>query len=61
MFQLETFIIQGHRKVIDHYRRLRDTAVSETERARFQRRMLEEYEALKRYTEPHSHRARHAA
>ena len=61
MFQLDTFIIQGHQKVIDHYRRLHDTAGSEAERERFQRRMVEEYEAMKRYTEPHSNGARHAA
>lgn len=48
MLQLEAFIEQGHRKVIDHYRWLRDTATSEVERERFQRRMIEEYEALKR-------------
>jgi hypothetical protein len=54
MFQLDTFIIQGHQKVIDHYRWLRDTAGSEAERERFQRRMVEEYEALKRDTEPPS-------
>ncbi len=61
MFQLDTFIMQGHQKVIDHYRWLRDTAVSEAERERFQRRMVQEYEVMKRYTEPHSNRARHAA
>lgn len=48
MFQLDAFIERGHRKVIDHYRWLRDTATSEAERESFQRRMVEEYEALRR-------------
>jgi hypothetical protein len=48
MPHLDAFIEQGHRKVIDHYRWLRDTATSEVERERFQRRMVEEYEALRR-------------
>lgn len=61
MFQLERFILQGHQKIIDHWRWLRDTAGSEAERERFQRRMVQEYEAMKRYTEPHSNGARHAA
>lgn len=52
MFQLDNFIVRGHRKVIDHYRWLRDTATSEADRERFERRMVEEYEALKRDTEP---------
>lgn len=51
MFELDNFIVQGHRKVIDHYRWLRDTATSEADRERFERRMVEEYEALKRDTE----------
>lgn len=51
MLDLDDFIEQGHRKVIEHYRRLRDTAASEVERERFQRRMVEEYEALKRHVE----------
>ena len=51
MFQLDTFIVQGHQKIIDHYRWLRDTATSDVERERFQRRMVEEYEALKSDTE----------
>ena len=47
MLHLDAFIEQGHRKVIDHYRWLRDTAASEVEREHFQRRMVEEYEALR--------------
>lgn len=61
MFQLDSFIIQGHQKVFEHYRWLRDTAKSEAEREHFQRRIVDEYEALKRDTEPQSHGARHAA
>jgi len=58
MFQLVTFIVQGHQKVIDHYRWLRDAAKSDVERERLQRRMVEEYEALKRYTGQQPRRAR---
>ncbi len=61
MFQLETFIIRGHQKVMEHYRWLRDTAASDAERERFQRRMAEEYEALKRYTDARSGGTRQAA
>jgi hypothetical protein len=50
MFQLETFTLQGHQKIIDHYSWLRDTATSDVERERFQRRIDEEYEALRRHT-----------
>jgi hypothetical protein len=51
MLQLDAFIEQGHRKIIDHYRWLRDTAKSDVERERFQKRMVEEYEALRRDSE----------
>jgi hypothetical protein len=61
MFQLETFIVQSHQKIIDHYRWLRDTSTSEVERERFQRRMAEEYEALMRHTEHQSRGAQRAA
>jgi hypothetical protein len=37
MFQLDTFIVEGHQKNIDHYRWLRDISRSEAERERFQR------------------------
>lgn len=50
MYQPDDFIVRSQQKVIDHYRWLRDTARSEVERARFQRRMIEEYEALQRHT-----------
>lgn len=61
MFQLETFVVRGHQKMIDHYRWLRDTTRSEEERERFQRRMMKEYEALKRYTEQQPRRTQRAA
>jgi hypothetical protein len=51
MFHLETFVLRGHQKMIDHYRWLRDTARSEEERERFRRRMMKEYGALRSYTE----------
>jgi ribosomal protein L32E len=61
MFQLDAFIVQGHRKIIDHFRWLRDTATSDVERERFQRRMVEEYEALKLDTWQRPHGAQRAA
>jgi hypothetical protein len=61
MLQLDAFIIQGHQEVIDHCRWLYDTAGSEAEREHFQRRMVEEYEALKRDTEHRPRGVRHAA
>jgi hypothetical protein len=51
MTELEAFIIRGHQKIIDHYRQLRDTAKSDAERARFQRRMDEEDALLSRFME----------
>jgi hypothetical protein len=32
MFDLDAFVIQGHQKVIDHYRWLREATVSDVER-----------------------------
>jgi hypothetical protein len=61
VFQLDDFIAQGHHKIIGHYRWLRDSAKTEAERERFQQRMLEEYEVLKRYTEQQSRAAHFAA
>ena len=49
MFELDNFVIRGHEKVIDHYRRLRDSSTSDMDRAHFQRRMDQEREALNRY------------
>jgi len=42
MSELDSFIVLGHRKVMDHYRRLLDTASSEAERARFEQRIAQE-------------------
>ena len=39
MFDVGAFVIRGHEKVVDHYRRLRDSSTSALEREEFQRRM----------------------
>jgi hypothetical protein len=52
MSELENLIVRGHQKIIDHYRRLRDSAKSAPERERFQRCMDEEEILLRRLTEP---------
>jgi hypothetical protein len=59
--QLDVFIRSSHQKIIDHYRRLRDSAKSEIERERFQRRMDEACEDFERYDEQRAHNARRAA
>ena len=51
MTELEAFIARGHRKMIEHYRWLRDTSTSEIERDRFQRCMDDEEQLLRRVTE----------
>ncbi|MBR0733207.1 hypothetical protein JQ595_31095 [Bradyrhizobium japonicum] len=61
MSGLEAFIIRGHEKIIDHYRRLRDSAPSRAERERFQRRIEEEEEALRRFLEGRSPQVERAA
>ena len=61
MSRLEAFIIRGHEKIIDHYRRLRDSAPSRVERERFQRCMEEEEEALRKFVEGRSPPVRRAA
>lgn len=61
MFELDAFVIHGHEKVIDHYRRLRDSATSDVERERFQRRIDQEREALNRYLAQRSSGAQTAA
>lgn len=58
MSELDSFIVEGHQKVIDHYRRLLDTASSEAERGRFAQRIAQEDEALKLFV---SRRTRKAA
>ena len=61
MSELDSFIVLGHRKVMDHYRRLLDTASSEAERARFEQRIAQENEALKLFVSRQSHCAGRAA
>jgi hypothetical protein len=61
MFELATFVIRGHGKVIDHYRWLRDSARSEVERQRFQSRLDEESDSLRLFLVEQSRGARYAA
>jgi hypothetical protein len=49
MSELDSFIVRGHQKVIDHFRWLRDTAPDAAERDRFQHCMDEEQRALDRF------------
>jgi len=49
MSELDAFIVRGHQKIIDHYRWLRDTAKSDSERQRYEHRMQEEERALSRF------------
>jgi hypothetical protein len=48
MSELEAFIARGHRKIIDHYRWLRDTAKSDADLERFQQCMEKEEALLKK-------------
>lgn len=50
MSQLDILIVRSHQKIIDHYRWLFETATSETERERYRQRIVQEHEALARYT-----------
>jgi hypothetical protein len=61
MFELDVFVIQGHEKVIGHYRWLRDSSESDVERERFQRRMDHERETLNEYLEQWPRGAQRAA
>ena len=61
MSELEALIMRGHRKIIDHYRQLRDTSKSAAERERFQRCMDEEEALLTRLVDLRSPDARRAA
>jgi hypothetical protein len=56
MSQLNSFIVRCHQKIIDHYKCLMDTASSEQERARFQKRMDEEEPSLGQFIERNYHR-----
>jgi hypothetical protein len=49
MFDLDRFIIRSHEKIIGHYLWLLDTATSDQERARFQKCVADEQEALARF------------
>ena len=51
MAELENFIARGHRKIIEHYRWLRDTSLNEVERERFQRCIDEEEQLQRRVME----------
>jgi hypothetical protein len=61
MSELDTLVIRGHQKIIDHYRRLRDSALTDKERARFQRCVDEEERALQEFFDRRSHLLRRAA
>jgi hypothetical protein len=61
MFEVDAFVIRGHEKVIDHYRRLRDSSTSEFERRELQRRMDEFSEALQSYLQERRPGMRRAA
>ena len=61
MSELEALVVRGHHKIIDHYRRLRDCAVSGAERERFQRCIDEEQDALRKFTERRSYLTQRAA
>jgi hypothetical protein len=61
MFEVDAFVIRGHEKVIDHYRRLRDSSTSELEWRDLQRRMDKAGEALQAYLEERLPAARRAA
>jgi len=61
MFEIDAFVIRGHEKVIDHYRRLRDSSASESERQEFQRRMDEVGRTLQLYRDERLHGMRRAA
>lgn len=61
MLYVDAFVIRGHEKVIDHYRRLLDSAKSELERRDLQRRMDKAGEELQAYLEQRLPDARRAA
>jgi hypothetical protein len=54
MSKLDALILRGHQKIIDHYRRLRDSALSDWERERFQRCMDDEERTLREFIERRS-------
>jgi hypothetical protein len=60
MFEVDAFVIRGHEKVLDHYRRIYDSSTSESERQEFQRRMDEISQTLRSYHEERLPGARRA-
>jgi len=61
MFDVGAFVIGGHEKVIDHYRRLRDSSTSTSERDEFQRRMDDVGKKLQAILNERSRRMQQAA
>ena len=63
MFNIDGLVIAGHQKIIEHYRRLRDSAQAEQEREQFQKRMDKEADLLHLYlaTRPGAGAGREAA
>jgi hypothetical protein len=54
MRDLDAFIIEGHQKVIGHYKRLLPGAASETERCALEQRLAAARQALDRYLASHA-------
>jgi hypothetical protein len=61
MFGVDAFVVRGHEKVIDHYRRLRDSARSELERQQLQQRIDDVEQTLQLYLEDRMRRLKRAA
>jgi hypothetical protein len=61
MSKLDALIVRGHQKIIDHYRQLRDSALSDSGRGRFQRCMDDEERTLREFIERRSSIVRRAA
>lgn len=57
MSELDAFLVRGHEKVIEHYRRLRDSSSSDEERRALQTRIDRELSALSRYAPAEQRRA----
>ncbi|MBR1200485.1 hypothetical protein JQ634_32880 [Bradyrhizobium sp. AUGA SZCCT0240] len=57
MSELDAFLVRGHEKVIEHYRRLRDSSSSDEERRALQARIDRELSALSRYAPAEQRRA----
>lgn len=57
MSELDAFLVRGHEKVIEHYRRLRDSSSSDDERQALQACIDRELSALSRYATAEQRRA----